>query len=141
MEPRFLPPSSGELITGMGVRHRILATAEQTGGACTVLEVSIPPGAGISPHVHTREDEIFHIVEGSAEFLVGSERVEARAGATAVGPRGKPHGYKATSRDACRMLVVVTPGGFERFLGELFGAKDEAAIVEVASRYGISFVS
>ena len=141
MEPRFLPPNSGDLVTVMGVRHRILVTAEQTGGTHTLLKVSVPQGSGIPAHVHTHEDEVFHVVEGAAEFLVGGERVDARAGATIVGPRGKPHAFKATSRDACRMLVVVTPGGFERFLGELRGAKDPAAIAAIAGRYGISFVS
>jgi quercetin dioxygenase-like cupin family protein len=141
MEPRLLHPNSGDLVTVMGIRHRILATAEQTGGAYTLLKLSIPQGLGIPPHVHTREDEAFHVVEGAAEFLVGGEKVDARAGATVMGPRGKPHGFKATSKGPCRMVVVVTPGGFERFLGELRGAKDPAAIAAVAGRYGISFVS
>lgn len=141
MEPRFLPPDSGDLVTVMGIRHRVAVTAGQSGGAFTLLEMSVPHGAGVPAHVHTREDEVFHVVEGAAEFLVGDARVDARAGATVVGPRGKPHGFKATSRDACRMLVVVTPGGFERFLGELRGAKDPASIASVAARYGISFVS
>lgn len=141
MEPRFLPPNAGELITILGVRHRVLATAEQTGGAYTLLKLSVPSGAGIPAHVHTREDEVFHVLEGSAEFLVGKETVDARAGATVVGPRGNPHAYKATSKEPCRMIVVVTPGGFERFLGQLRGLTDPAAIAEIAGRYGISFVS
>lgn len=141
MESRFLPPNAGDLVTVMGVRHRILVTAEQAGGAYTLLKVSVPEGSGIPAHVHTREDEVFHVLEGTAEFLVGGERVEARAGATIIGPRGKPHAFKGTSRDACRMLVVVTPGGFERFLGELRGAKDPAAIAAIAGRYGITFAS
>ena len=141
MEPRLLPPNSGDLVTVMGVRHRILVTADQSGGAYTLLKVSVPQGSGIPAHVHTREDEVFHVVEGAAEFLVGGERVDARAGATIVGPRGKPHAFKGTSREPCRMLVVVTPGGFERFLGELRGAKDPATIGAIAGRYGISFAS
>ncbi len=141
MEPRFLPPNSGDLVTVMGIRHRVLTTAEQTGGAYTLFKMSIPEGAGIPAHVHTREDEAFHIVEGAAEFLVGDERVDARAGATVIGPRGKPHAVKGTSREPCRLFVVITPGGFEQFLGELRGAKDPAAIATIAGRYGISFVS
>jgi mannose-6-phosphate isomerase-like protein (cupin superfamily) len=141
MDLRFLPPDAPELVTILGVRHRILATAEETGGAYTLLKLSVPTGAGIPAHVHTREDELFHVVEGSAEFLVGSEKVDARAGASVIGPRGRPHGFKATSKEPCRMVVVVTPGGFERFLGELKGAKDKAAIAAIAGRHGISFVS
>lgn len=140
MEPRFLPPNSGELVTVMGVRHRVLATAEQTGGAYTLLKLSIPKDAGIPAHVHTHEDELFHVLEGSAEFLVGAEKVDARAGATIVGPRGKPHAYKATSNEPCRMIIVVTPGGFEQFLGKLKGAKGPAEIVAIAGRHGITFV-
>lgn len=127
----------------MGIRHRLLLTGDQTGGAYALLKLSIPPGVGLPPHVHTNEDEVFHIVEGAAEFVVGGERIDARAGATVVGPRGVPHACTGTSKDACRMVVVVTPAGFERFLRELPAAKrnDPAAIAAVAGRYGIAFTA
>ncbi len=142
MEPRFLPLGTGASITVMGIRHRLLLTGAETGGAYALLKLSIPPGVGLPAHVHANEDEVFHIVEGSADVRIGDERFDARAGATIVGPRGVPHGYTATSKDACRMLVVVTPAGFERFFGELPAAKrnDKDVVGALAGRYGISFV-
>ena len=44
------------------------------------VEVEIPAGLGIPAHVHTREDEIFHITEGEIEFVIAGRRSVARPG-------------------------------------------------------------
>jgi quercetin dioxygenase-like cupin family protein len=141
MEPRFLPPGASPSLTVLGIRHRILLGGERTGGAYALLKLSIPSGLGLPPHVHANEDEVFHVLEGAAAFAVGGERIDARAGATVVGPRGVPHAYTATSRDACRMIVVVSPAGFERFFREIPAAKrgDRDAVIALVGRYGITF--
>src|SRR4051812_44903516 len=43
----------------------IKATAADTRGAMTIVEVTEPPGAEAPLHVHHREDEAFWILEGS----------------------------------------------------------------------------
>ena len=90
----------------------IKATAAQTGGQMTIIEVTEPPGAKAPLHVHHREDEGFWLLEGSATFEVGDTTIEAHAGDYLFGPRDIPHRY--TVGDAgCRMLFLMTPGGFE----------------------------
>ena len=42
----------------------IKATAADTGGQMTIIEVTEPPGAEAPLHVHHREDEGFWILEG-----------------------------------------------------------------------------
>ncbi|MBA2767038.1 MAG: cupin domain-containing protein [Solirubrobacterales bacterium] len=90
----------------------IRATATDTGGQMTIVEMTEPPGAQAPLHVHHREDEAFWILEGDAAFEVGDTTIEAHAGDYLFGPRDIPHRY--TVGDAgCRMLFICTPAGFE----------------------------
>jgi quercetin dioxygenase-like cupin family protein len=90
----------------------IKATATDTGGQMTIVEMTEPPGAQAPLHVHHREDEAFWILEGDATFEVGDTTIEAHAGDYLFGPRDIPHRY--TVGDAgCRMLFICTPAGFE----------------------------
>jgi quercetin dioxygenase-like cupin family protein len=90
----------------------VKATAADTGGQMTIVEVTEPPGAESPLHVHHREDEGFWILEGDVVFEVGGTTIEAHAGDYAFGPRGIPHRYTVGSA-GCRMLFITTPGGFE----------------------------
>lgn len=90
----------------------IRATAADTGGLMSLIEITEPPGSEGPLHVHHREDEGFWILDGSATFEIGDQTIEARAGDYLFGPRDIPHRYSVGS-DGCRMLFIMTPGGFE----------------------------
>jgi quercetin dioxygenase-like cupin family protein len=96
----------------------IKATAADTGGAMTIVEMTEPPGAEAPLHVHHREDEAFWILEGSVTLHVGDAVIEASAGDYAFGPRDVPHRY-TVGPDGCRMLFICTPGGFEKLVREM----------------------
>ena len=96
----------------------IKLTADQTGGALSVLEITEPPDSAGPLHVHHREDETFWILEGGATFQVGDETIAAGPGDVLFGPRGVPHRY-TVGPEGCRMLFLMTPGGFERLVREM----------------------
>jgi quercetin dioxygenase-like cupin family protein len=96
----------------------IKATAEDTGGLLTIVEVTEPPGAEAPLHVHHREDEGFWILEGEVTLYVGDEKIEASAGDFAWGPRDIPHRY-AVGPNGCRMLFICTPAGFEGLVRDM----------------------
>lgn len=96
----------------------IKATAADTGGAMTIIDVTEPPGAEAPLHVHHREDEAFWILEGGLTLYVGDAVIEASAGDYAFGPRGIPHRY-TVGAEGCRMLFICTPGGFEKLVREM----------------------
>jgi len=50
-------------------------------------------GEGPNLHVHPY-DEVFHILEGRAEFTVGDKKFVAEEGAVVIGPANVPHAYK-----------------------------------------------
>ncbi|MFP5371762.1 MAG: cupin domain-containing protein [Actinomycetes bacterium] len=73
--------SLGELLT-------IVATAEQTGGAFSLMEERLPRGAEPPPHVHSREDEAFFLLEGALTVRVdpgGALRGRGAPGLAATG--------------------------------------------------------
>jgi quercetin dioxygenase-like cupin family protein len=126
----------------------IKASAADTDGQLTIVEVTEPPGAQAPLHVHHREDEGFWILEGEVTFQVGDVTIAARAGDFAWGPRDVPHRY-TVGADGCRMLFILTPAGFEDLVRDMSEpaaertlppasdeAPDMARVARVAQAYG-----
>src|SRR5438046_2636372 len=65
----------------------IKATAADTGGQMTIIEITEPPGSAGPLHVHYREDEAFWVLEGDVTFEIGDTSIEAHAGDYVFGPR------------------------------------------------------
>ena len=93
-----------------GMLAEVKASAAETGGTYTLMEITAPPGLQTPLHVHYREDEAFWILEGSATFLVGEQTIEAGPGDYLFGPRDIPHKF-TIGPEGCRMLFICTPGG------------------------------
>ena len=115
LEPVATRAGEGEALWWFGCLAEIKVTAEQTGGLLSILEITEPPNADGPLHVHHREDEGFWILEGDATIEIGDETIEAHAGDFVFGPRGIPHRY-SVGPEGCRMLFVMTPGGFENLV-------------------------
>ena len=98
-----------------GILWSLLAGADTTDGSYTLFEELCPKGAGAPPHVHLYADEAFYVLDGEAEFLAGSVREVAGAGALIFIPRGTVHAFRVRSETA-RMLNLYTQAGFERLL-------------------------
>lgn len=142
MQPRVVPSESARALNVLGVTHVLLLTGDQTGAVLVLLDVHLSAGAGIPRHVHTREDEVFHVTQGQITFTLGQRDTIAGPGTTVFGPRGVPHGYRADAK--ARMLVTIAPAGMDTMLEELSrlppGPPDLAKVGEIVARYGISFV-
>ena len=109
----------GPAFSAVGDVYRMLATGEQTGGVYVLCEARVLPGGGPPPHIHHRDDESFFVLEGEITFTLGAKRVVAKAGTFIQGPRGIPHAFKNESRAPARMLIHLTPPGFENFMAEI----------------------
>jgi quercetin dioxygenase-like cupin family protein len=85
--------------------------ADATDGKLSVFQATMPEGFSPPRHIHTREDEVFLVLEGEAWFDVDGERLLAGPGASVYMPRGVPHTFRVKSPVA-RMLGIMTPGAF-----------------------------
>jgi quercetin dioxygenase-like cupin family protein len=142
--------TEGRTIAVVGDVYRFLATGEDTNGKYALWEAIVPPGGGPPPHVHSREEEGFYVLEGEITVHVGEERIVATAGMFANMPVGSLHSFKNETDRPARMLISVAPAGLEEMFFEVGvpvaqGATTSAPptkeeidkIVEIASRYGI----
>jgi quercetin dioxygenase-like cupin family protein len=112
VQPTAVAKDEGEARWWLGALAVIKATAADTGGHLTVVDVTDPPGVEAPLHVHHREDEAFWILEGHVTFEIGGKTIEASTGDFVFGPRDVPHRYKVGDAGS-RMLFILTPGGFE----------------------------
>ena len=96
-KPTTRNPTQGRTIAVVGDVYRFLATGEDTNGKYAMWEAIVPPGGGPPPHVHSREEEGFYILEGEITFTMNGERVVATAGMFANMPVGTPHSFRNES--------------------------------------------
>ena len=69
-------------------------------------------------HIHTREDEMFYLLDGQVSITVDGATTEATSGYFVHIPRGVPHGYRNVGNQAAKMLAVFTPAGMEGWFEE-----------------------
>jgi mannose-6-phosphate isomerase-like protein (cupin superfamily) len=149
-QPTLRIPKEGRTVAVVGDVYRFLATGEDTNGKYALWEALVPPGGGPPPHVHSREEEGFYILEGEITLTVGDQRLVAGPGMFANMPVGTPHSFKNESNKLARMLLSVAPAGLEKMFFEcgvplpegsttaLPPTKDEIEkLLVVAPRYGI----
>ena len=120
--PYALEPGHGRADWHLGSLFEWKARGEQSDGRFALVEVTVQPGAEPPLHVHTREDEVYLILNGQFTFQVGDERFDAEPGSYIYLPRWIPHGFAVRSGVA-RAAVLMTPAGLE----ELFDRWSEPA--------------
>jgi len=119
MAPTIRMPAEGRTVAVVGDVYCFLATGEDTNGKYTAWEAVVPPGGGPPPHVHSREEEGFYVLEGEITFTVDGEKVVATAGTFANMPVGTPHSFKNESDRPAKMLISVAPAGLEQMFFEV----------------------
>ena len=147
------PVATGPAYWGPGDHYTFLVAGEESGGAYFAMEALVPPGGGPPPHIHSREDETFYLIEGEIEFRLEDETIAAGPGDFVNVPRGTVHCFRNAGAKPARMVLTFTPAGMERFSEETLeqapnGAQaaphnlDEVAAryVEAAPRHGLEFV-
>lgn len=105
-------PGEGFLIPGPeGITLK--ATGEETGGSIGFFEGTTPSGFGPPRHIHHTSDEMFYVLSGEFEFLVGEQIYRAGPWTFVFIPRGTVHAPKVVSTEPGRVLAAFVPGGQE----------------------------
>ena len=112
------PTARGQQRWFFGMLAEVKASAADTGGRYTLVEITAPAGLQAPLHVHYRDDEGFYVLEGTVSIQVGEDTVELGPGQHAYGPRDVPHRFTAGPGGA-RMLWVLAPSGFEDFIEDV----------------------
>src|SRR5271154_7062472 len=117
-QPTLKTPAEGRTVAVVGDVYRFLATGDDTNGKYAMWEAIVPPGGGPPPHVHSREEEGFYILEGEITFHIGEKRIVATSGMFANMPVGTPHSFKNESDQPAKMLISIAPAGLEQMFFE-----------------------
>lgn len=117
--PTIRTPSAGRTIAVVGDIYRFLATGEETDGKYAMWEAIVPPGGGPPPHVHSREEESFYLLDGEITFMIDGERIVATTGTFANLPVGSLHSFQNFTDKTARMLISVAPAGLEKMFFEV----------------------
>jgi len=113
--------------------------SQHTNGAFSLTEIIVAPQSGPPLHIHHDADEVLYVLEGIGDFICGSERFRTGPGGFAAIPRGTPHAFRNFEAMPLRMVVLLTPGGFEQFMPAMKG-RPTADIPQLALEFGMEIV-
>lgn len=142
---RYIGANDGREMLVLGTRVRCILGAADTGGGITFVEIRLRPGDGILPHVHGRDAELFHVLDGEIRFRIGADDRVAGPGTTLYAPQGVPHSFRAGDSGDSRMLVWLTPGGLDLMFDELARLPADAPpdmdlVRGICRRYEVEFI-
>jgi quercetin dioxygenase-like cupin family protein len=133
ISPYALAAGGGKAMSWFAGTVHLKASCPELG----IVEAVVNQGDEPPMHVHKNEDEWLYLLEGEVTFHAGGESHPSKAGAFVSFPRGIPHTFTVDSA-AARILVMNTPGGFERMF-EL-APKTVAEAVRALKAYDIEVV-
>lgn len=110
------PPGHGDAYWVLGGLYEVLASSEETTGASTIMQMTIPEGAGPPPHTHPGSESVY-VLEGQVRFHVDDEEHEAGPGAFFHFPAGTLETFEPLT--TAKLLVTYEPGGIDRFFAEI----------------------
>jgi mannose-6-phosphate isomerase-like protein (cupin superfamily) len=130
--PRIIHPRDGKMIDLGSVGVRFMIWGEESGGGFSLVEHPIPPGHLAAPmHRHSKEDEYSFILEGRLGASFGGQVVYADRGDLVFKPRDQWHTFWNAGDSVCRILEIISPGGFEHYF------EDVVADRTAGARYGV----
>jgi mannose-6-phosphate isomerase-like protein (cupin superfamily) len=138
----------GRALWHLGALLIFKALGAETNGQFWALEGFADHRMAVPLHVHSREDEVWFILEGEIAFTIGDETRIGGPGTFAYIPRNIPHTFQVRSATA-RWFGVGTPAGLDQWFfetGEVAGEltlppppaspPDVAAIIASLRAYG-----
>ncbi len=140
--PRKIGASEGAVAHLGGCDARFLVYTEESGGGFSMVEHPVPPRSLCAPyHRHHGVDEYSFVLEGRMGALLGDEVIYAEAGELAFKPRDQWHTFWNAGDQPCRILEVISPGGFEHFFAEFSRTMADGTFDPTAleAKYGIEF--
>ncbi len=122
-------------------------SAVDTGGKFSLTDFTMapPPAPGPPPHIHQDADEAVYVLEGTVELVVSDQYLTGAAGAVMLAPRGTLHSIANAGSGPARILVVLSPPGYEGFWREmaalrarLGGPPDQATTLDLQRKYHLA---
>lgn len=120
----------------------LLADAAGTNGLLTSNRSLFKPGSdGAPPHFHSGAAELFFVLDGALEVLLGEEIVTVTTHDLLVVPPGMTHAFAPAPGESADVLFMYTPSkprfDYYRLLERLYtGNADVSELSATQDRYG-----
>jgi quercetin dioxygenase-like cupin family protein len=122
--------------------------SDDSQGQLSIVDHRVPAGFAPPPHIHQASDEALLVLDGQFEGFCGDQAWRAGPGSLVYLPHGIPHGFTVSAAGPGRIIVVVSPGGFDQFVAAAGQpaselrlpepvAPDPALITQLAAAHGI----
>ena len=122
-----------------------------TEGRLSVVDHRVPPGFAPPPHIHQASDETLLVLDGEFEGFCGDRAWQAGPGSLVFLPCSIPHGFQVSQNGPGRLIVIVSPGGFDQFVAAAGEAAaglrlpdpvppDPSRLTELAAAHGIQLL-
>lgn len=113
-------PTGGEVVHLGSTTMRILEDGGTTDHRLGIGEITVAPHTDGPPqHRHSRHDEGFYVVSGTARFTVGATTYDAPAGTLAMVPPGAPHTFANPTDEPLVLLNTFTPDLYVQYFRDL----------------------
>jgi quercetin dioxygenase-like cupin family protein len=120
MDAIALKAGEGRMIPLGPIRMWVQEDGTHTRGTLGVAEFEIPPHASTPPpHIHHAHEEVFYVLEGELEFLVGTQTMRASTGTFVMVPIGALHTFSNPTDTTARFLNTFTPSRYIHYFEEM----------------------
>jgi len=144
MNVKIVGKDEGHRLNILGDHQQFKLTRKDTNGLLLSIYQDNPPETQIPMHVHTREDEMYKVIEGEVEFTVGDTTTLLKDGDSIFLPRNIPHMWKVVGTRNAKVYLDVFPSGIEGMFEELNSLParppDHELVESICERYGVSLV-
>lgn len=110
--------NEGETLQILGTQTRFLCLPKQTNQKWSLLEVSLPKGAGAPPHQHPW-DEAYYVVTGTVSFVIEGVPHILSDGDFLYAPANTVHAFEGFSDQISKLIVFDAPAHAETFFREI----------------------
>ena len=141
-----MQPGGGEAVNVAGNDVMFKAEGRHTGGHIGITEYTAAPAfPGPPAHIHREMTDMFFVLEGKLQFVLGDERTDAPAGSFVLVPPGNVHTFSNPFDEPARFLSLVAPAGLEQYFKELAKALASedftpGLLARLSAKYDTEFV-
>lgn len=146
LRPKVLDAKGGLRLQSTPGRDLVFkVTGEDTGGAFDYAIVEVEAKNGPPLHVHHRQDEAIHVLQGRFKLRIGDEESILERGGFALMPAGIPHAFLNLTEAPGEIVLVYAPGGGHHFFAELGplthkGKPDKAEVAACFERHDMQLL-
>ncbi len=120
MDAIVLQRDEGREISLGSIRMWVQEDGTSTRSTLGVAEFEVPPHAVTPPpHIHHAHEEVFYVLEGELEFLVGTQTMRAGVGTFVMVPIGALHTFRNPTEKTARFLNTFTPSRYIHYFEEM----------------------